>query len=598
MSPAIPNASRNLAAKPELRERRSEEECAKFTEGPVRREEDTRGPEFEELSLAPARREIVLPLAATQPREVTLALTAFDQPHYRKLIYARNATIRQVVGKLKLALRLETAVDAGCGTGFFAQTLAEMGLTVCGFDGRKENTGEARRRFPEIPFETGDVENEEILSLGQFDLVLSFGLLYHLENPLRAMRNLRALTGKCLFLESMCAPGEKPEFLLRDEPRVEDQSLTDLACYPTESSLVKMLYGTGFRAVYRVAPLPDHEDFRETKEHARRRTVLVASVVPIDVAGFRLMTEPREEQDPWTRGKEKRPSLSGRLWKFAKSPARAKYVTLAKRARQRFPGMTMPLRLPYGAWWLAEKSALDEKLLHGEFEAAELKFVERFLERGMTALDIGAHHGLYTLLAAKRVGKEGKVAAFEPSERECARLRKHLRVNRCGNVRVMQIALGSEEGQADFYLADGAHDFCNSLRLPEVPDTVSATRVEVRRLDEALKELEVRRVDFVKLDAEGGELEALKGAERLLERRARPVLLVEVEDRRTRPWGYRAKEIIEFVEGKGFRWYWIDSEGRLEALNTGAREYEGNFVAVPAEREGEMRAFWKKGKAE
>jgi FkbM family methyltransferase len=353
--------------------------------------------------------------------------------------------------------------------------------------------------------------------------------------------------------------------------------------------------------VYRVAPLPEHDDYRETAEHARRRTVLVASVAsmaPIDVAGFRLLPEPRGERDPWSKKKASGSTLGGRVWRFAKSPLRAKYITLAMRARRRFAGMAIPLRLPYGAWWLAEESALDEKLIHGEFESAELRFVERYLERGMTAVDIGAHHGLYTVLAGKCVGREGKVLAFEPSERECERLRKHLRVNRCRNVRVMQYALGSEEGEEALYLAGGQHDFCNSLRLPDVPDAVQKTRVEVRRLDQALEELATLRVDFVKLDVEGGELDVLAGAERLLERRPRPVLLVEVEERRTRPWNYRAKEIIERLAKKGFRWHWVDKDGRLEALNVEAREFAGNFVAIPAEREGEMRAFCKKRKAE
>jgi FkbM family methyltransferase len=586
MSPAIRNAADKAAEAAKLTELSSVEGQAKFAHGLMRAGEPSAAPRAAE------------DITAAAPQEITLTLTQFDEPHYRKLIAARSATIRQVVGKLKPVLGLATAVDAGCAVGFFAQTLSEAGLTVCGFDGRSENVAEARRRFPEIPFETGNVEEAGILELGKFDVVLSFGLLYHLENPLRAMRNLRELTGKCLFLESMCAPGEKSELLLREEPRVEDQSLTDMACYPSESSLVKMLYRTGFTAVYRVAPLPDHEDFRETAEHARRRTVLLASMAQIDVAGFRLMPEPREERDPWDKKNASRASLSGRLWRFAKSPARAKYITMAMRARRRFTGMAIPLRLRYGAWWLAEESALDEKLIHGEFEGAELKFVERYLERGMTAVDIGAHHGLYTVLAAKCVGREGKVLAFEPSERECARLRKHLRMNRCRNVQVMQYALGSVEAEEDLYMAGGKHDFCNSLRLPDVPDAVQKTRVKVRRLDEALEELATPRVDFVKLDAEGGEVDVLAGSERLLERRPRPVLLVEVEERRTRPWNYRGKEIIERLERKGFRWHWVDKDGRLEALNVEVREFAGNFVAIPAEREGDMRVFCKKTKAE
>ena len=61
---------------------------------------------------------------------------------------------------------------------------------------------------PNIPFETRDIEDSSVAQLGPFDLVLCFGLLYHLESPLRAIRHLRKLTGKVLLLESMCIPSE------------------------------------------------------------------------------------------------------------------------------------------------------------------------------------------------------------------------------------------------------------------------------------------------------------------------------------------------------------------------------------------------------
>src|SRR5882762_3453651 len=229
--------------------------------------------------------------------ETSIKLTPFDHKEYRKLIETRGETLRRVVSKLKPALELSNALDAGCGVGFFSQMLAECGLNVCGFDGRAENAAEARRRFPQIPFAEADIQDRAILELGSFDFVLCFGLLYHLENPVLAIRNLRALTEKCLLLESMCLPEEKSTMLLREEPRQGDQSLTDVACYPSEGSLVKMLYRAGFSAVYRVTPLPDYDDFRDTPEHARRRTVLLASVAAIDVGGFRLIPEAHEATD-------------------------------------------------------------------------------------------------------------------------------------------------------------------------------------------------------------------------------------------------------------------------------------------------------------
>jgi len=523
--------------------------------------------------------------------EISIKLTPFDQKEYRSLIEARGETIRRVVRKLKPALSLSNAVDAGCGVGFFSQTLEECGLSACGFDGRMENVAEARKRFPQIPFEQGDLEDCSILELGRFDLVLCFGLLYHLENPLLAIRNLRGLMEKCLLLESMCVPAEKSSMLLREEPHQEDQSLTSVACYPSEGSLVKMLYRAGFAAVYRVTSLPDHDDFRETAEHARRRTVLLASSAPINIAGFRFLPEPQEAEDPWIKKQPATATLPQRIRRFLASPARRKYITLANRARRIFPGMPIPLRLPFGAWWLAEKSALDHELIYNEFEKMETGFVKSLLRRDMTVVDVGAHHGLYTLLASKCVGWEGRVIAIEPSPRECARLEKHLRLNRCSNVDLVPCAAGEDSGEMEFFLVDGSNDWCNSLRPPAVDDPTRTVRVRVRRVDEILSERRISRVDFVKLDVEGAELSVLYGAMQLLRREPRPAILAEVQDVRTAAWGYAAREIIQFLMRMDYRWFVIAAKGALLPINCNEDTYNANLVALPVERVEEFLAL-------
>lgn len=523
-----------------------------------------------------------------QSVESSIKLTPFDQREYRQLIEAREQTIRRVVNKLKSALGLSSAVDVGCGVGFFSQTLAECGLRVCGFDARPENVAEARKRFPGIPFGEANIEGREICQLGRFDVVLCFGLLYHLENPLKAVRNLRAITEKCLFLESLCLPEEKCTLLLREEPRQDDQSLHAVACYPSESTLVKMLYQAGFAKVYGLTLLPDHDDFRETREHKQRRTVLLASLVPIDGAGFRLLLEPDETEDPWAKNPPEGARLAQRMKRFLASPARAKYVTLANRARRIFPHMPIPLRLSFGAWWLAENSALDQELLHGEFEKMEMQFVKRLLRPHMTAVDVGAHHGIYTLLASQCVGAQGCVIAIEPSMRECARLQRHLRINRASNVKFVACAAGEDPGEADLYVVDGFNDWCNSLCPPATAEPVKTVRVPVRRLDDILSELDIARVDFIKVDAEGAELSVLYGALKLLNSKNRPAMLVEVQDVRTRRWNYAAREILQFLVRLDYQWFVIAAKGALLPVSCEQETYDANLVALPAERAEEF----------
>jgi SAM-dependent methyltransferase len=223
----------------------------------------------------------------------------FDQEHYVRHIEARGHLIQRMVPKVKFAMPLTTALDAGCGIGFFSKMLADSGLEVRAFDGRENNVVEAQKRYPQINFFRGDIEDKAILDVGSSDLVLCFGLLYHLENPVRAIRNLRALTRKVLLLETMCLPISEPRALLLVERDLDDQSLTDLAFYPSEGCVVKMLYHAGFTHIYRVGALPEHDDFRDTKTHTRKRTVLLSGFESVNLPGLIAMRQPQEPDDPW-----------------------------------------------------------------------------------------------------------------------------------------------------------------------------------------------------------------------------------------------------------------------------------------------------------
>jgi FkbM family methyltransferase len=312
--------------------------------------------------------------------------------------------------------------------------------------------------------------------------------------------------------------------------------------------------------------------------------MLLASHFPVDVAGLRLCLEPHDREDPWSKELPPPKGIAGRIRRFLALTPRDKYFALAQHARRAMPFLKIPFRLPFGAWWLGEGSVLDYALARAEYETAEMNFVQRFLRPGMTVLDLGAHHGLYSLLAAKCVGSRGRVVAFEPSPRERVRLQRHLKLNVGLNVEVQPFALGAQAGTADLYLVQNGQDGCNSLRPPAVAEPTTRVAVPVRKLDDELRRLGCRHVDFIKLDVEGGELGALEGAAEVLSGGARPAILAEVQDLRTEPWGYAAREIIRFLLRKEYRWFALDAEGNLVPISTEEQRYDGNLVALPAER--------------
>ena len=515
------------------------------------------------------------------------AQSVFDTPDALEIVKARWEAVRVLLTDLRQQLNLETAIDVGCGIGHFSQLLLDLGFRVRAVDGREQNIAEAKVRYPAIEFSVANVEDDSLTRLGSFDLVFCMGLLYHLENPLLGVRKLQVASRVCLLLESMCIPDERPLTLLREEPRHDNQSLTNVAFYPTESCLAKMLYRAGFSQVYRLAVFPDHDDFRETDDHKRRRTVLLAAKVPFSSSLLRALPEPVESPDPWAKAGKRRP-LVFRMVGFLRKPLHEQYQSFYSHWRSVFPNAPVPVRLPFGAWFVARGDALGSSLTYNGFEPAEGAFLEKFLQPGMTVLDIGAHQGLYTLLAAKKVGPDGRVYSFEPSPREQKALLFNVRLNRCRNVRVQALALGNADGSASLYVVNGPNTGCNSLRPPNLPDRTCGVAVRIQALDNWLAEQNVNRVDFIKLDVEGGELDVLKGAERTLQTRPRPVILCEIENVRTAPWGYKAEEIVRHLSGLGYSWFRATCAGSLQSLPKTGYVFEGNYIAVPEERFQEL----------
>jgi SAM-dependent methyltransferase len=198
---------------------------------------------------------------------------------------------------------VRTALDLGCGVGYFSIFLRNLGLDVLGVDGRAENTVEASRRYPGINFLCRDIEDPQTIQIGTFDFVCCIGLLYHLENPFRAIRNVFALTVKFVLIETMSTPGANATMDLLDEGVGEDQGLNYVAFYPSEACLVKMLYRAGFRFVYQFRELPDDPLFKNSVWRRRQRTFLAASKVCLSSPSLTLVEEPirlvGSKLDPW-----------------------------------------------------------------------------------------------------------------------------------------------------------------------------------------------------------------------------------------------------------------------------------------------------------
>jgi FkbM family methyltransferase len=178
--------------------------------------------------------------------------------------------------------------------------------------------------------------------------------------------------------------------------------------------------------------------------------------------------------------------LAPRILKFLGKPWHEKKVTLsfvATRVWTARPHLPQVRRIDPGFYFVIWNDAVRDSVGSGDFERAERKFVETFLQPGMTVLDVGSYFGIYALTASVTVAKTGRVIAFEPSPPQRNKLRWHLMLNACRNVRVEDIALSCSEGEGELFVPSKGAEGLSSLRSPEVASPVRPVRVKLMRLD-------------------------------------------------------------------------------------------------------------------
>lgn len=241
----------------------------------------------------------------------------------------------------------------------------------------------------------------------------------------------------------------------------------------------------------------------------------------------------------------------------------AEIVNVELRKLRMSPGRFVEIALASGQKFDVDMhDEFGAKLAHGYFqEAADWNVVSRFVSPGVTAIDVGANVGVYTLELARRAGPDGCVVAFEPIPEIAATLRGNIDKNGYENVIVRREAASKIEGSADFYVAESAS---LSGLFPTARNHVSAVS-EVRLVPlDSVQELEGRAVGFLKIDAEGSEVDVIEGARALIARSPELVIMLEHSAKNTA--GERLAHLMEVLQ---------------ELAAAGFRIYPGNAATTP-----------------
>ena len=222
--------------------------------------------------------------------------------------------------------------------------------------------------------------------------------------------------------------------------------------------------------------------------------------------------------------------------------------------------------------------------LYSSFKAysdrAERRILAGRLQPGAVAVDAGANIGIYSQFLSRCVGAGGTVHSFEPSPDNYRRLREGL--EGVANVRPNQLAVSDETGESTLYISDNLN--VDHRAYPTTGDSRRTVTIRATTLDDYFKPGE--RVDLIKMDIQGFELHALRGAARVLDDNPEVALLLEFWPYGLKQAGGSAGELVSFLEGQRFLLY-LAAKGGLKQYHNPVEytEAQANYFNLFAMRE-------------
>lgn len=210
-------------------------------------------------------------------------------------------------------------------------------------------------------------------------------------------------------------------------------------------------------------------------------------------------------------------------------------------------------------WDLDLRQGIDFAIyLQGGFEPMTLREYGRLIKLGDTVFDIGANIGSHTLPIARLVGPQGTVAAFEPTDYAFDKLRKNLSLNpelesRVIAVQALLVAKPDEQKPdgipSSWSLAPpNPEEIIHPVHKGTYNSLLGAAAIQ---LDQWVDEMKLTRLDFVKIDVDGFEVDVLEGAKSTLER-FKPKIMMEFAPYVFREHGRSFSELVGFLRRLGY----------------------------------------------
>jgi FkbM family methyltransferase len=198
---------------------------------------------------------------------------------------------------------------------------------------------------------------------------------------------------------------------------------------------------------------------------------------------------------------------------------------------------------------LTNKDALPAKLTN-------------FLSKGDTFIDVGANHGVFSIVASDLVGIDGLIVTIEPQPQLAQLVEHSLAANAKAPYQVHRIACTDEEGSTEFFIPTTTSGSAGRFSSFSALGSHRKLRVPMKRFDEAVDWKKFPGQKFIKLDVEGSELMFLRGAASMI-RAINPPILLEINPSAMKAAGVSGGDLISTLSNFGYQFF-ISSRNILE----------------------------------
>jgi FkbM family methyltransferase len=224
------------------------------------------------------------------------------------------------------------------------------------------------------------------------------------------------------------------------------------------------------------------------------------------------------------------------------------------------------------------KNFIDASIYYtGDYEPYLKKHFKNLIKKGDFILDIGANIGFHTLYFAELTGVNGKVFSFEPIPINFDALQRNIELNQFPQIKPVNKALGNINTQMNVHINQDAQN-PGAFNLFENGE--KNTIIACIKGDDYLAENKISKINFIKVDVEGFELEVFKGLTKTIQN-SKPIIIFEYDKNYQAKLNENPKAIIQFLANFSYQFFSIDGYGQLKTLHIEDEITSSEILALP-----------------